>query len=63
MLIYISPLWAAGLLLCWIPWLIAKDKGGPAWGWLLFGIVCLPLAVVFAILEKPPGERRRYGAA
>lgn len=52
------PTWIGlGLLLCWVPALIASRKGEPILWWVLFGIVALPLAVVFALAEKPTAER------
>ena len=57
-MIVVVPTWLTiGLALCWIPALIAHKKREPVWVWVLFGIVCLPAAVVFSLLEKPAVER------
>lgn len=62
MFVYLGPAWAASLLLCWIPAVISKKRNPtePIWGWILFGIFCLPLAVVFSLFEKPSGQRPTY---
>jgi len=61
-MIYVTPLWLVGLVFCWVPAVISKKRNPdePVWGWVLFGITCLPLAVVFSLMEKPAGQRRTY---
>lgn len=59
MVIYVWPVWLIGLLLCWLPAVISKKRNPtePIWGWVLFGIFCLPAAVVFVWFEKPAAAR------
>ncbi len=59
MTIVVLPLWVIGLVFCWLPLKIARrnDPGAWAWPWIAFGIVCLPLAILFAFFEKPAAQR------
>jgi hypothetical protein len=58
--VYLAPVWLISIALCWIPPLISKHRNPsePIWGWIIFGLACLPLAIVFALVEKPAGRRR-----
>lgn len=52
-----------GLALSWIPVMIGTRKGDPMWIWFLFGIVALPLAILFALIERPISERLAEGGS
>ena len=62
MFVYLGPWWLLTLTLFWVPAAISKLRNPqePVWGWVLFGLVCLPAGIVFALFEKPAGERRSY---